>query len=158
MTLTRLAAIAVPAAVLAAAVSVPFAAHAATTHPTATTKHDSTPAVAVYDCANQPQVRPGTFDIFCDGSGAITKLTWSSWSTAMAAATGVEYVDNCEPNCAQGKWSHQDVDVVFWRSKPVKGHPGEYGYTEMTTLFPNEAAGSHNPYTQTPPGEFPGEF
>jgi hypothetical protein len=155
MRLTRFAAIALSATALVA-VSAPFAAHAATAHDT--THASAAPSVAVYDCANKPQVRPGTFDLFCDGSGYFTKLHWSLWNTSTATATGVLYVDNCEPNCAQGKWSHQDVDLIFWRSEPVKGHPGKRGYTQMTVLYPYRAIGNHSTFTQVPPGVFPGEF
>jgi hypothetical protein len=157
MKLTR---IAVPAAALTAlaALSVPFAAHASTghaTHPAQASQKTSN--VAVYNCVNKPQVRPGTFDVFCDGSGYLADLHWSSWNTSMATATGVEYINNCEPNCAAGKFSHQNVDVIFWRSEPVKGHKGQYGYSQMTVLLPNAKTG-HNTYTSTPPGVFPGEF
>jgi hypothetical protein len=155
MRLTRFAAIALSATALVT-VSAPFAAHAATAHDT--TQASAAPSVAVYDCANKPQVRPGTFDLFCDGSGSFTKLHWSVWNTSTATATGVLYVDNCEPNCAQGKWSHQDVDLIFWRSEPVKGHPGKRGYSQMTVLYPYHAIGNHSTYTQVPPGVFPGEF
>jgi hypothetical protein len=149
MRMARFALIALPAAAAAAAATLPFTANAATTvHKTASSN------VAVYDCANQPQVRPSEFDIFCDGSGSIIHLNWASWNTSTATATGVEYVDNCVPNCAAGKFSHQNVDLVFWDSKPVKGHKGHYGYTKMTTLFPS----SGKTATQTPPGAFPGEF
>ncbi len=161
MRLNRFAAIAVSAAALVA-VSAPFAAHAATSHEataaTAAAAATAAPSVAVYDCVNKPQVRPGTFYQFCDGSAYFTKLHWSTWNTSTAAATGVQYVDNCEPNCAAGKWSHQDVDLIFWRSLPVKGHPGERGYSQMTVLYPGRAVGNHNTYTQAPPGAFPGEF
>ena len=162
MRLTRFAAIALPAMALAA-VSVPFAAHAATTHAASHAASHEVRAsvaasVAVYDCSNQPQVRPSTFDFFCDGSGSFTKLRWSTWNASIAAGTGVEYVDNCSPNCAQGTWSHRTVDLILWRSEPVKGHPGERGYTQMTTLYPGHPVDGHNTYTQTPPGVFPGEF
>jgi hypothetical protein len=76
----------------------------------------------------------------------------------VAAATGVQYVNSCEPNCAHGTWSHRTVDLIFWRSVPVKGHPGERGYTQMTVLYPGYPAGSDNTYTEAPPGLFPGEF
>ena len=163
MRLTRFAAIALSASALAA-VSIPFAAHAATVHKTAhQTQVPAAPSVAVYDCSNQPQVRPGTFFLFCDGSGAFTGLRWSTWNASTAAATGVQRVDNCEPNCAHGTWSHRTVDLILWRSLPVKGHPGERGYTQMTVLYPGartpgSPASSSNTYTQSPPGEFPGEF
>jgi hypothetical protein len=173
MKLTRIAAIVLPTAALVAVVA-PFAAHAATAH--AATGHAATghartaqasahtasaaPSVAVYDCGNQPQVRPGTFYFFCDSSGYFADLKWSNWNSSMATATGVEYLDNCEPNCAAGKFSHQNVDVIFWRSEPVSHHANERGYTQMTVLSPSAKIGDRgtNTYTSAPPGVFPGEF
>jgi hypothetical protein len=158
MRLPRFAVIALSAAALVA-VSAPFAAHAATAREAAhETRASAVPSVAVYDCSNKPEVRPGTFGLLCDGSGYFTRLRWSTWNASMATATGVLYLDNCEPNCAQGTWSHQAVDLIFWRSLPVKGHPGERGYSQMTVLYPGHAIGSHNTGTSAPPGLFPGEF
>ncbi len=158
MKLPRFAVIALSAAALVA-VSAPFAAHAATARETTHETHASAvSSVAVYDCLNKPEVRPGTFDLFCDGSGYFTRLRWNTWNASMAAATGVVYLDNCEPNCAQGRWSHRTVDLIFWRSLPVKGHPGDRGYSQMTVLYPGHAIGSYNTYTAAPPGLFPGEF
>lgn len=127
--------------------AVTLTANAATAQPAA-----KTPAakIAVYDCANKPQVRPSEFDIFCDGSAALAKMSWSNWNTTEATGTGVFYVDNCVPNCAQGKWSHQNVIVVLWRGKPVAHHPGKLGYSKMTLLYP----GSGRTQTMTPPGAY----
>jgi hypothetical protein len=157
MRLPRFAVIALSATALA--VSAPFAAHAATArHVTDETRASAALSVAVYDCQNQRQVRPSTFDLFCDGSGTFTRLRWSTWNASMAAATGVLYLDNCKPNCARGTWTHLTVDLIFWRTKPVKGHPGERGYTQMTVLYPGQPVGRDNTYTGAPPGLFPGEF
>jgi hypothetical protein len=155
MRLNRFAVIALSATALVA-VSAPFAAHAATSRDAAAAT--AAPSVAVYSCTNEPQVRPGWYELFCDGSAYFEKLSWSTWNASTAAATGVEYIDNCEPNCAAGKWSHRTVDLIFWRSLPVKGHPGERGYSQMTVLYPGHAIGNNNTYTQAPPGAFPGEF
>jgi len=155
MRLPRFAVIALSATALVA-VSAPFAAHAATAQHA--THASAVPSVAVYDCLNKPVVRPGTFELFCDGSGYFTRLRWSTWNASTATATGRLYVDNCEPNCAAGTWSHRTVDLIFWRSLPVKGHPGERGYSQMTVLYPGQAIGGRNTYTQAPPGLFPGEF
>jgi hypothetical protein len=163
MRLTRFAAIALSATALAAA-GVPLAAHAATTHEIIhQTNASATASIAVYNCWNQPQVRPSTFILSCDGSAAFTGLHWSTWNASMAAATGVQQVDNCEPNCAHGTWSHRTVDLIFWRSLPVKGHPGDRGFTQMTVLYPGASTPGHpastgNTYTQFPPGAFPGEL
>jgi hypothetical protein len=161
MKLTRSAAIALSVTALAA-VGAPLAAQAATTHgaaahaqPAVTTS--VTTSVAVYDCGNKPAVEPKTFVFTCDSTGYLTKLAWSSWNASTATATGVLYTDNCEPNCASGKWSHQNVDVVLWRSEAVKGQPGKRGYTEMTFLFPGDSIRSHNTETLVPPGVFRGE-
>jgi hypothetical protein len=158
MRLPRFAVIALSAAALVA-VSAPFAAHAASAQDATHEAHASAgSSVAAYDCLSKPEVRPGTFDLFCDGSGYFTKLRWSTWNASTAAATGVVYLDNCEPNCAAGTFSHRTVDLIFWRSLPVKGHPGERGYSQMTVLYPGRPISSQNTYTQAPPGLFPGEF
>jgi len=157
MKLTRSTVIAL--CVTALAVGTPLAAEAAATHPAApqAQRAAASTSYAVYDCGNKPLVEPSTFVFTCDSSGYLTKLQWSSWSRAIAAATGVLYTDNCEPNCASGKWSHQNVDVVLWRSEEVKGQPGKRGYTEMTVLWPNHPIRSRNTETVVPPGAFPGE-
>lgn len=157
MKLTRRTSIALPTIALLAAgglaAGLPLAANAAVGQKTAPHVAQS---VAVYDCANKPQVRPTSFDVACDSSFELGHLNWTSWNISMATATGVEYVDNCTPNCASGKWSHQNVDVIFWRSLPVAHQSGKFGYSKMTLLLPNQRGGST--YTQTPPGAFPGEF
>jgi hypothetical protein len=154
----RFAVIALSATALIA-LSAPFAAHAATAHEaTDETRASAVPSVAVYDCLNQPEVRPSTFDLFCDGSGSFTRLRWNTWNASMATATGVLYLNSCVPDCAHGTWSHRTVDLVFWRSEPVRGHPGERGYSQMTVLYPGQPVGNHNTYTGAPPGLFPGEF
>lgn len=162
MRLTRFAAMALSATALA--VSAPLAAHAGTAHEAGhQARGSAAPSVAVYNCSNQPQVRPSTYVLLCDGSAAFTQLSWSTWNASVAAATGVQWVNNCLPNCAHGTWSHRTVDLIFWRSLPVKGHPGERGYTQMTVLYPGaptpgRPASSGNTYTQFPPGGFPGEL
>jgi hypothetical protein len=153
MKLSRKAAVSLSAAA-AAVVCTPLAAHALTMQDAASSGAAS---FAVYNCANKPVVEPKTFAFTCDSSGYLAKLTWSSWTSATATATGVLYTDNCKPNCASGKWSHQNVDVVLWRSEAVKGQSGKRGYTEITALFPNHSVQSQNTVTFTAPGAFPGE-
>jgi hypothetical protein len=157
MKLPRSAAIALTLSALTA-VGAPLAAYAATTHsavPQAPAA--ATTSTAVYDCGNKSLVEPKTFVFTCDSSGYLTELTWNSWNAATATATGVVNTDNCKPNCASGKWSHQNVDVLLWRSEGVKGQAGKRGYTEMTILWPNHPIRSSNTATWVPPGVFPGE-
>ena len=147
MKLTRRASIALPvaaAAVAAGGLTMAANAHAATGRPA------PAPAISVYDCANKPVVRPKQFDIFCDGSGSLTRLAWTSWNGTEATGTGVEYIDNCIPNCAQGKWQHENAIVVLWRAEPVAHHKGQSAYSKMTLLFP----ASGKTQTLTPPGAY----
>lgn len=94
-----------------------------------------TPTVAVYDCTNQPEVRPAFYEIYCDGSRGLTKLGWSSWNLNEAAGTGVYTIDTC-PSCIQAKLRHQEVVVVLWRPTPTARHASKYEYSKMTLLFP----------------------
>ena len=111
-------------------------------------------SVAVYDCANKPEVRPGSFELACDGSDEFGKLSWTTWSAAMATATGVQYVDGCDPNCAQGKWTHQNVIVILWKAVNVPGHAGRLAYTKITVLYPDAKGTQSSSWTGTPPGAF----
>jgi hypothetical protein len=36
------------------------------------------------------------------------------------------------PNCAQGHFLSDPVDVTFWRSQPVRHKPGELYFTRIT--------------------------
>jgi len=151
MKLTRLAAIATPlVAGVAAAAGLTVTGLTANAAPAAAARPAATPKIAVYDCANRPAVRPSNFDLTCDGSADLAKLHWSSWDTTEATGTGVFWIDNCLPNCAQGHWSHSNVIVVLWRPTPVAHHRGDYGYSKMTFLTP--ATGKT--FTMTPPGAY----
>jgi hypothetical protein len=157
MRLTRSAAIALSVTALAAA-GPPLAAHAATARVAAPQAQPAvTTSVAVYNCGNKPVVEPKSFVFTCDSSGYFSQLAWSSWNATTATAAGVLYTDKCEPNCASGKWSQQNVDLVLWRSEAVKGQSGKRGYTEMTILWPNHPIRSRNTETLVAPGVFPGE-
>jgi hypothetical protein len=149
MRLSRIASIALPAAAVAA-VSVPLAVSANAAPGAASRPSAPAPRISVHDCANKALVRPREFTIFCDGSRYLTKLSWTSWNATEATGTGVDYVDNCLPNCAQGKWTHQNAIVVLWRSRGVPHHKGQSEYTKLTVLYP----GSGRIATLTPPGAY----
>jgi len=105
-------------------------ANAAPTH-----RGSPVPTVAVYDCTNRPEVRPAFYEISCDGSRGLTKLSWSSWNLNEAASTGVYTVDTC-PSCIQPKLQHHEVVVVLWGPRPTAHHASRYEYSKMTLLFP----------------------
>ncbi len=57
-------------------------------------------------------IRPTSLFIGCatsaDNVGAIT---WSTWTSTGATGTATHNVNDCQPNCAEGTYSHVAVNV-----------------------------------------------
>jgi hypothetical protein len=45
-------------------------------------------------------------------------------------------VNDCTPYCAAGKFHSYPADVIFSRSEPVPGHPGQRYFSRVTLRFP----------------------
>jgi hypothetical protein len=50
------------------------------------------------------EVRPNQITDSGDGSGYVKDLVWSNWGGPEATATGVQEINGCSPNCAQGSY------------------------------------------------------
>jgi hypothetical protein len=48
-----------------------------------------------------------------DGSAYVTGLVWSHWGSPEAVATGIQEVDDCTPNCVQGKYTGYPATVIL---------------------------------------------
>ncbi|HLI39075.1 MAG TPA: hypothetical protein VKV80_17305 [Streptosporangiaceae bacterium] len=136
------AALAVPALALgltAAAAGNTAAGHAAARHGRAalTAKAASSTRTVVVSCPGKAQVRPGGFVLACaDGNDYLTGLSWTSWTPDLASAKGTEHLNDCTPDCAQGKFHTYPALTVLWGGAAVSHHPGEKRYTEITLLYP----------------------
>ena len=49
------------------------------------------------------------------------KLKWSSWTNGGAQATGDDWINNCEPFCAAGKFSQHAVTLTLFRPRTMLG-------------------------------------
>jgi len=88
--------------------------------------------VVVFNCRGRAKVRPRTFVITCaDRNDYLTKLRWDSWGPASAVGQGVEWLNNCKPDCASGTFHHHSVQVLFWRIRPVRHHAHEVYFTRL---------------------------
>ena len=58
-------------------------------------------------------VTPKQFVLSLDGARTVDKLTWSNWGSPQATGTGTLEVDNCTPNCAQGKYTGYPATVTL---------------------------------------------
>lgn len=66
-------------------------------------------------------VRPHYIELSVDGalyiggskssSGRIGSISWSSWGSSRARGTGYLWVDNCNPNCASGRYKGHKVGI-----------------------------------------------
>ena len=102
---------------------------------TTTVSATRTPKYVVADC-NQWQVEPSGYTFTCadDGVG-LEDLHWTTWSSALASASGTYFANQCTPDCAAGHFLKYPALVVLWGSGVVKGHPADRRYTEFTLIF-----------------------
>lgn len=93
------------------------------------------PTFVVWSCENKPEVRPASYVLACaDGNDRLAGLHWSSWTPGGASGTGVQYVNDCEPNCAMGHFGSYPADVTL--SGGYRAGPGEpVAYTTITLTF-----------------------
>ena len=77
--------------------------------------------VLTWDC-EYPEFKPKTIMIYCgDGGAYISKITWNSWNQDGATGQGEYYRNLCEPDCADGKIVHAQVQVSLSDLTPRKG-------------------------------------
>jgi hypothetical protein len=80
----------------------------------------------VGDCTKS-QVRPATIVIFCaDDNASLTHLRWSSFGGTTASASGQYSVNDCNPDCAGGKFHSYPVRVVVSKAKLCRDHFDDY--------------------------------
>jgi hypothetical protein len=61
---------------------------------------------------------------FCADAGVgVGAIEWSSWSAEGATGEGKYQVNDCLPNCAEGKQYYADVTVELSKSKIIDGKP-----------------------------------
>ena len=59
-------------------------------------------------------------------------IDWTAWTATHATGSGVEWLDNCKPDCAQGTYFPQPVELAA--SRPSGGD-----YTRLILHFPDGA-------------------
>jgi hypothetical protein len=97
-------------------------------------------------------VRPKQIVYTGDGSGFLAgpgkagrhpkpgKLKWSSWTSGAALGSGDDWLNNCEPFCAAGKFSQHAVNIKLFRPRTLLGLRV---FTRMTLHYTHGS----NPFT-----------
>lgn len=74
-------------------------------------------------------VRPRSIVVACaDGNFYLTRIHWTSWTTASASGTAVGHQNDCTPNCAAGHFHTYPATLTLKRPLSCDGH------TVFTTL------------------------
>ena len=62
------------------------------------------PTVAACKPGGEPQVRPTSIDIGCDGHISMSNVTWSSWGTSTASGSGTVDSEQLSTELRHRKW------------------------------------------------------
>jgi hypothetical protein len=90
----------------------------------------------VFDCQNHAVVEPGTYILTCADYGSLlAHLSWTGWTSEQATAAGVHELNDCTPNCADGKFRDYPVVITFWRPEPLAAHPSETYFSRITVRY-----------------------
>ena len=108
----------------------------AATVTTATNTDKTVAKPVVFDCLNHGTVEPASYILTCADAGSVLgDLSWTSWTAQQAVAAGVHELNDCTPNCAEGKFIDYPADITFWRPEPLAGHAGETYFTRLTVHY-----------------------
>jgi hypothetical protein len=104
--------------------------------PVATASSPAAASAVLFDCLGHGQAEPTDYILTCaDANSVLDHLTWMSWTAQQAVAAGDHELNNCTPNCAEGKFINYPAIVTLWRSDPVSGHPGERYFTKLKVRY-----------------------
>jgi hypothetical protein len=73
-----------------------------------------------------------------DSTVALRNMTWQAWNSTVATGKGTEMLNDCTPNCAQGKPYAVPVEVTL--SKPVMvcvSGAARWLWTRVSFVWPN---------------------
>jgi hypothetical protein len=77
--------------------------------------------VLTWDC-EYPEIKPESIMLTCgDGGMYVDKIEWSSWEATGAQGIGFYNVNDCDPNCADGKMHNARIKVQLSGLTTVNG-------------------------------------
>ena len=127
--------------------------------PAVTASAATAPVIYNYDSGwHNANIRPAWIIVGQGGAPGVHTWHWSTWDKGEpnphATSAGTLLVDNCVPNCAQGKTSYHTVVVTL---SVVRTHNGVRYYSKMTWYTPGYRLPGYTTSTatlhfSTPPG------
>ena len=97
-----------------------------------------TEKVMTYNCEYVDHQPTELLEFCADGNCGIQKIKWRTWSGGGADGTGVYFRNDCEPDCASGKFSY--TDVALYLDSPIE-EKGKVFLTALTYEEINKSGG-----------------
>jgi hypothetical protein len=93
-------------------------------------------------CNGEMRTQPPEIIVSGDGSAFINDLSWTGWGSSGATGSGTMRLNNCEPNCAEGKLSPYQATVTL--SDLTSYGSGKQAYADMTVSAPSSSFGTQS--------------
>jgi hypothetical protein len=130
-TLAKIGTAVLSTAAAAAVAAIPVTAATGQTHHAA-----QTASTVLLDCQSHAQAQPGTYLLACgDGNNYLTGIHWTSWTAATATATATANTNDCQPNCAAGRFHSYPVTVTLDQAQNRGGQTDSTAYTRITVHY-----------------------
>jgi hypothetical protein len=101
------------------------------------------PIPVAYDCLgwHRGQVKASTVALSCFGSVVVKIASWKYWSGISARSGAATLgVDNCRPNCGDGKFTKYAATVVLYRAR---SHDGVRYYSRLRVQYRHQGPRSY---------------
>jgi hypothetical protein len=87
--------------------------------------HAASSTIYINNCGSidyQPDV---IFQACADGNIGVGEIVWDRWTKDGATGVGTFTVNDCEPDCASGKYLTSRVEITLTGSKPLQKFKGK---------------------------------
>ncbi|MGW7362322.1 hypothetical protein ACWGI8_02590 [Streptomyces sp. NPDC054841] len=84
-----------------------------------------------------------------DGNNGLTALKWSKWGETTATGSGLNYVNDCIPYCAAGKFHSYPVSVRLELPERWDKHPEQLRFTQLHIEFTTDSKPANAPQEVT---------
>lgn len=88
----------------------------------------ATQPIYVPETVGPPEYKPSTISISADSGNQWGIVRWLSYGGETATAIATTWMQDCDPNCAQGKTTEATTTIRFSRRIACKGVPAYAGF------------------------------
>ncbi len=95
------------------------------------TSETKNPEIFISECGYGYSQKPSSITLTCaDGGIYLDNISFDSWNSTEATGKGIYNINNCDPDCASGKFSKVPVSINI--TKPIKDTSGKFIFSKIT--------------------------